>query len=440
MKNYILGKINKLKAKFHHQEKISLMNLDKKTRLLISVSSVVFALALITVVTQKPVWAPVSLNNSSPIKATVAGTSATLESQFKHVERYPVSGAQKTVIFIPQIHKEPTAAVSDTVNDQAVVIQKEIYSMLNQLVNKDNAKYVMDETNLYGQMPQDKIEKIKDGIALEDKYKSDLNNLLQNFIKNGGSQADVDKIQQASTVELSKFERNIYLTGSAAMLAATNSNSVVYGSQNAPTIIEAKKELENLVYMENRIKELGGSVGDDGNSSNAQPASTNSSSTSQNAELQQILALLNKTSGSNSNVLAPVDQLAKTTNNNDLSEEANKCRSELNNLLSKTDFESSLENTNTGNSINNNPYQTVSNLKTLQSDYNTAYTKFIKLVKDQRSQEVSDNMVKMLNENNQSTGILVLGADHKDQLIAALNKQNINVIVITPDSEINYSS
>jgi hypothetical protein len=41
----------------------------------------------------------------------------------------------------------------------------------------------------------------------------------------------------------------------------------------------------------------------------------------------------------------------------------------------------------------------------------------------------------MMQENGQTASVLVLGKDHKDQIISNLNKKGINVIVITPESE-----
>lgn len=428
-----IDRIYKTKKDIKRQKFVNLFNKNNyKARLILSLGSLCFALLIAAVIFGKPDNTISNNIHIAAIKTLKTSSVATLESQFKHVERHEVANAKATVIYIPQIHREPTSNASDATNDQAVIVQKEIYPILNTLVNQNNIKYVMDETDMYGPMPSAKLEKIKTGLTDEASYKSSLEKILSDYIKSGGSAQTADLIRKQSNIELDKFERNIYLTGSAAMLAAENNGAVVYGSQNPATIDEAKKELVNLVYLQDRINQLKGLKNSTTTSNN-----TNSASSVSNT----LLSLLSNNVSSPSNILSPVISFANRSGNTELSTNTASAAKQLRDLTSKTNFEAYNENdTSATNSRNDNPYQNNTDVNALQSTYDTAYAKFMKLAKDQRSQEVSDNMVKMLTENNQKTGILVLGAQHKEQLIEDLNKQNVSVIVITPDSEYGTKS
>lgn len=346
------------------------------------------------------------------------------------VEKHMVPNATKTVFYVPQIHKEPTSQASDAVNDQAAVIQSDIYKTLDTLVKEHNVKYVMDETDLYGPMPQDKINKIKAGLSDIDELRKSMDNTLDQYVKAGGSQATADSLRKATEQRISQFERSLYLTGGAAVLAATNSDAHVYGSQNAATINQAKKELQDLVYLENRINELQGS----------QKAKSNTqSSGSQSQQVQKMLSSMsgsgNSTSSSAS--LNPVYALSTEKNDDNLKDAADDFKAKFNNLSASRTFETGSGAASTSVAPEN-PYKTSTNLSQLKAEYDQKLAKFMKIAKDQRSQEVADNVVREMDENGQNSAVLVFGAQHKDQIVEALNKKAINVIVVTPPSEVKY--
>ncbi|MFA4996275.1 MAG: hypothetical protein WC536_04010 [Patescibacteria group bacterium] len=345
---------------------------------------------------------------------------------FKNIEKFEVPNAKATVIYIPQLHKEPTSNASDKTNDQATTVQKEISGMLKTLVDDNHVKYVMDETDLYGSMPADKVEKIKAGFSEIEGIRSDIKTIIEHYLKDGGSTETADAVQKSVDEKLDGYERNIYLTGGAAVLAAQDDDAHVYGSQNADTINEAKVELQNLVYMEARIKELeaqngSGSIG------------TTSTSSSSQSSAASILSALGSSSKSNGSSLQPIINFAKKNNDTELIEEISKITSASKAFTSSRSYETTSATSTTTAPVN--VYKNVTDLEGLKEEYQTAYNKFMKLAKDQRSQEVADNIDKMMEENGQNTSILVFGMQHKDQLVTALNKKNINVIVITPESE-----
>lgn len=351
-------------------------------------------------------------------------------SDFGRVEKFEVPNAKKTVIYIPQIHKEPTLDMSDPKNDQAVVVQTEIYSMLDKLVSNHNITNVMDETDLYGPMPKDKVEKVKSGLAQSAKFRSDVKNVLAHYVKDGGSQETADAIQNSANDIADKFERNIYLTGGAAVLEAKNPEANVYGSQNAKTINEARVELQKIVYMEQRISQLQGGQNQGTTSTQAQ------SGTGNNAQIQNMLSQLGKSSTSKQTAtLDPVKNFAKEKGDTALENEANDISVSSKQLSSGKSYETGSSVSSAQAGANVNPYANETNLKKLQSEYDQTYAKFMKIAKDQRSQEVADNIERQMDENHVDNAVLVFGAQHKDQIVSALNQKGISVIVITPDSE-----
>lgn len=364
------------------------------------------------------------------ISTSVTSSAPDLKNlNFSKVERFEVPNAKSTVIFIPQLHKEPTSNAADKTNDQALVVQKEISDILGKLVDVNHATYVMDETDLYGPMPSDKIQKVRNGFTDIEKIRTDLKTVLDHYLKDGGSVETANTVQKDADERIGNFERNIYLTGGAAVLAAKDQNAHVYGSQNPATINEAKIELQNLVYMEQRINQLEAQSGVSGTGSTSASAGNQSAAS--------ILSMLgNSSSGGNGSSLQPIINFAEKANDTELLDEVNKISTESKAFTSSRSYETTSVNASASASqANVNPYQNVTNLSKLKQDYQTAYDKFIKLAKDQRSQEVSDNVDRMMQENGQTASVLVLGKDHKDQIISNLNKKGINVIVITPESE-----
>lgn len=355
-----------------------------------------------------------SLNNK--IQLTSATKPDLSSLSFANVEKHEVPGATKTVIYIPQLHREPTSTADESVNDQALEVQKEIATIIGKLDKENNVKYVMDETDLYGSMPEDKVEKIKTALKSIEEFKADLNKIIAQYIKDGGNETMAASIKQQTLNQVAKVERRIYLTGGAAVMAAKDSSLHVYGSQNSETIKVAQAKLQQLVYIEKRIAQLEGS--------GTQTASTSTSSSS-------IVSLLGRGNSSSSG-LTTIASFAQSKNDSDLLEDVQKASSVLRSLTSQTSFESSSAAATTNAT---NSYANRTDLAALKAEYQTAQSDFMKIAKDQRSQEVCDNMVKMMDDNRQSAAVLVFGEGHKEQLIDMFNKKGVSVIVVTPESE-----
>lgn len=369
------------------------------------------------------------------ISASVnSNTPDTKNLNFKNVQRFEVPNAKSTVVYIPQLHKEPTSNASDATNDKALMVQKEIAGMLETLVKDNHIKYVMDETDLYGPMPQDKVQNVKAGFSDIDKVRADVRTVIDHYHKDGGSVETADAVQKSADQKINSFERNIYLTGGAAVLAAKDSNAHVYGSQNPATINEAKVELQNIMYMEQRISYL---EPQDSNTNTTGSSGMSLSSNSQSSVASILSMLGNSNSGSSGSSIQPIIDFAKKNNDTGLMDDVNKTMTDSEVFTSGRSYETALSVDASTTQVPANPYQNETNLPKLKQEYQTAYDKFMKLAKDQRSQEVSNNIDRMMQENGQDTSVLVFGMQHKDQLVSALNKKGINVIVITPESENN---
>lgn len=403
----------------------SFKKLSKRHKLYASLS-LVLALAIISALTGTGKLESANYVSGQRTAITAVKTMARLED-LGTVEKYEVPNSTKTVIFVPQIHKEPTKQASDSVNDSAAVIQADIYRTLNTLVNEHDITYVMDETDLYGPMPQDKIAKIKAGISDIDELRKSMNITLDQYVKVGGSQKVADDLRKSTEERIKQFERNLYLTGGAAVLAATNANSHVYGSQNAATISEARKELQNIVYLENRINTLQGKTKSSGNL----PVNSQSQS-------QKILSSLRTSDRSSGSAhLNPVYELSAQKQDQSLKSATDEFKTKYNKLSSSKTFETGSNGAN-ASSAPVDPYKNSTNLSQLKAEYDQKLAAFMKVAKDQRSQEVADNVVRQMEENGQNSAILVFGAQHKDQIVDALNKKGISVIVVTPPSEVKY--
>lgn len=351
-------------------------------------------------------------------------------SDFANVKKYEVANATATVVYIPQIHKDPTTQANDPKNNNAAGIQKEISGMLDKLVDDHNITYVMDETDLYGPMPADKVAKVKEGHKNIREARESTDKLLKNYIAAGGSQSTADQIKSASEKKIASYERNINLTGGAAVLAANNPKAHVYGSQNAATIKDASRQLQNIIHMENRMKEL------QPKGSTKRPAASKASASSSSS----VFSMLGRGSTSVKVNLQPVSALAASKGDQGLKDDVADTQNKLSKLSTSSSFETSKPASSQPASAKQNPYQNETNLQKLTKEHDAAVAAFMKVAKDQRSQEAADNVVKMMKDNGQNVSVLVMGQQHEDQLVEMLNKQGVSVIVITPESQVGVTA
>jgi hypothetical protein len=293
-------------------------------------------------------------------------------SEFPNVQKFEVANPKATVVYFPQIHKDPTTQPSDPKNNQASVAQKEIYNDLEKLNNKYGVSYVMDETDLYGPMPADKVTKIKNGFADIQTFQDSVNKTADHYLADGGSPDVANKFKDDASKAIAAYERNLYLTGSAAVLAAKEPKAHVYGSQVESTLNESKKELEDMVYLEQRINQLQGAT------------ASNPLMRSGGITMEQLSsALSNRNSSSlNSNMFGSISNFAKQKGDQELVSDLGDAQSKLGNLSTKKSFEAAPKFSDVPHT--SNPYATSNNLNSLKAQYQVATQKFMTIAKDRR--------------------------------------------------------
>lgn len=80
-----------------------------------------------------------------------------------------------------------------------------------------------------------------------------------------------------------------------------------------------------------------------------------------------------------------------------------------------------------------NPFTNISDVKKLQNLLKESDKKIEATVMDQRNQDAAANVAKAFEEYHTDLGILQFGAAHEDGLVKELQKQGLNVVVITPN-------
>ena len=383
----------------------------------------IIALGLLSISLTFTVFSMISFAKNNPAKSVLSNFDykPNVESLgiYSNVEKFTVPNAVATVIFIPQIHKEPTTDALDSKNDQAVLVQKEILNLINSLVGQNNLRLIMDETDLYGPVPGDKISKIQKGMYLIPEYEKTSTELANEYVKSGGSKEMADQLLKSTKQKIVDFERRLYLVGAPAIVESENKNAIVYGSQNKATIEECRLRLRDIVKIEKKLASF--------------EAKQNSAvSMSNNSDLIQSLKNLsgNKSAGAFSEIKNSQQEFPQLGTR---IEDFEKISSEIDKL---NDFETEPTNAGLESFSDYRPVGDITNLNQneLKKLYDKQYDEFMVIAKDRRSEEVSDNAIKMMEDNNQSAAILVFGAQHKDQIITELNNKNVNVVVITPDS------
>lgn len=129
-----------------------------------------------------------------------------------------VPNAKGAVFLIPQIHKSPGSKTFDSINDSAEVNQKEIYKIISQLLRKDKINIVAIEGVRFGEISQNKINNMEKKIELN-----------------------------------SALSRDTILSGAPLVLKAEGLNFGLYGAENANTLEESSKILEELTDLGTKI-------------------------------------------------------------------------------------------------------------------------------------------------------------------------------------------
>ncbi len=134
---------------------------------------------------------------------------------------YSTPAAKGVAIYIPQVHKNPGSQAADVSNNDAEIAQNQIYKIISFLTRQTGIKYVMTEGEMYGPVPQAKLDSLR----------SNLHKLEQN------------KNSQEARI----LEREVILKGAAHKLKAEGENFALYGAENKDTYEKSAKIVRNYV-------------------------------------------------------------------------------------------------------------------------------------------------------------------------------------------------
>lgn len=356
------------------------------------------------------------------------------------VESYPVAQPKGTVILIPQTHLNPASSPSDPINNNAQVAQDQISQIEQFLVTKGKVPMIMVEGETTGVVPQSHLTPLVNEIKSRDEFLTQYTKLKADLAKNNVANAD----QLLSPIEndLNTVNRDILLKGAAQNIKVKDNNVILVGAENAATLNEAKPLVRDYVYIQDRISSIQAQQNPAATNPNgAAPAvgaqtlqqTTPTSPGSLQTLLATLLPQLMKPSASTSfRFLSQVEQQAPS-----ISEDVTKTQASFNAMHDAyTTAQQPVQSTNQSPTPQptraDNPYNSITDLSTLQNMLTTSEAKLEKVVVDQRNQEIAQNLAQTLTQFNTKQAILQLGAGHKDGIVQQLNKQNLSVIVVTP--------
>lgn len=330
-------------------------------------------------------------------------------------EYYPVTNSKGTVILIPQQHQNPGSEAADRSNDLAETTQIQIHGILKSLNLNLGINLVLAEGEMYGPVPDNKIRYISKLINLKNKLSGQIIKLKSN------STPDILGLEKGLVNDLdyylSSLDREIALLGAPYRLKAEGKNITLYGIENQDTYDKSADLVRNLVYLEDRENQLAPSqpiaLSNGNGLSSAFPISMPQQSPSQ--VLERDFSLLNMV---NEFPLLPgnsaLSDLQNTFNEIEALKKNNSAPTSA--LPSRTD----------------NPYKNISDPGKISSLLQQTNNDIQKTIIDQRNLDTAQNSLKALNDNKNTSLILLLGAGHKDGVVKDLNRLGLSVLVLTP--------
>ncbi len=383
-----------------------------------------------------------------PLTPTQLGTQATYANlPVGKVENYSVENAKGVVIYIPQIHQDPSSPQSDPTNNVAVTAQNQIYQIEKFLVKKSGSPLILTEGELYGQVPSSEIGFLSQRIYLRNALADKLQT-LEKVLKTTSVDPAAERNLIATTQQaISSIDREVALTGSAQELKANNNSVILYGVENQTTLDESKPLVRNYVYLQDRIAQL--------QTPTTQTASTGIVATqtsavipAQVAQLMQLLQSLGVGNTTTQNVFSYLTTKAQSAGKTNLADAVRSVASAYNQLAQNAQVSQPTTQTMAASttassaspSRSDNPYANFTNIQQLQNMMKTSETNLTKVVVDKRNSEIAANSLKALQETRQHSLILQLGAGHQDGLVKGLNAQGLSVIVVTPNQVLAHPS
>ncbi len=274
----------------------------------------------------------------------------------------------------------------------------------------------MTEGELYGQVPAEKIAHLAIKIENRNAFYYHLTKLKEALKKENIDESLQESLFGKLEKELEKIDREIILAGAPIKLAAEGENVILFGSENKGTLSESKILVEDFIYLQDRMDELGKVA--ERNENNLRLFS---------GETEMLLKFLSEKSlDKEFNALQSKSQLQ---GKDDLANLLRETKTAYDKLASfKGD---NLVQTN-GVERENNPYQGIKNRRVLQDKLEEAEGELQKVVVERRNKETAENFSQILKQNGKNIGILQFGAGHEEGLVQELKNQGLLVFVISP--------
>jgi hypothetical protein len=350
------------------------------------------------------------------------------------VKTHENPSAGNIAIYVPQYHLNPGTSAQDSANAPAVQAQQEISGIISFLTEKEGAKFVMAEGDLYGPVSDSKISGIAQKIAAKDNLSSDekaLESAISGTYVTAGTQPTLTGIDNA----IKSAEEEITLEGAPYVLKSQGGDFALYGAENASTLAKCTDIVRNYIYLQDRLASLQGGNGLASYTGITRQSSYGSSSPQ---SISQILAALG--GGSAQPVETQVATLAsnaRTNNQTSIADAADKIASDLRALnaadaaLKASEAKATVNNSQPAPSRSDNPYAGINNVNQLNSMLQQSEQQVQQYVIDERNTEAAANFAKGLQETGNNVGILQFGAGHEEGLVSELQKQGLSVIVVT---------
>lgn len=328
--------------------------------------------------------------------------------------------ARGTVIYIPQIHKNPGSRSSDRANDTAVAAQTEIYSVIEHAHANSGVRFVMAEGEMYGEALTEKINALKAEVALRGEFENERAQL-----KVAAAEKSVDGVLESNVLSLvdntiEMIHRDIMLAGADHMAKVDHEDIVLYGAEDPATYQKSAEIVRDYLYVQDRMGRLGGgtSIGMIGTRINT-------------SAIQAMLATAPTAGGSSQSVTALKE---KALLQGDQRMAAIALSIEQSEQKLKLIEQSRAGGGSGARSRDNNPYNSVSDMAQLQRIKQADEQKIKDTVIDQRNRDVARNFVAGIAATGQETGILTFGSGHTEGLVSELERAGLSVIIVTPNS------
>ncbi|MFA5062189.1 MAG: hypothetical protein WC526_03510 [Patescibacteria group bacterium] len=368
-------------------------------------------------------FAPIS--PISPVSQSAANSTLNLQNLNNlpvTMEQHPATSSWATAIVLPQSHRYPGSEIADPKNNNAVVVQNQIYNVISQLYNQNHINFVLAEGDLNGPVPADKISNLNQEIKLRNQFaeeSSNLNKILSQ--NNSANQTCLTGFFNQTNKIISYLDRDIALAGAPYQLKAEGNDLALYGAENSSTREASANIVRDYVYLNDRLTQLGGG---------SQLASASVSGASTNASM---LALLSTLGGQKSQPLESYFPSLVTIAGTDAaaSTAVNQLKDTYHQLQTLDKVKNASEASASSPSRADNPYSSITDttqIRTLISKNNDQLTD---VVLNQRNEDAADNFAQNLKSQNLDTGIIIFGAEHTAGLIKDLNDKGISVITIS---------